>query len=263
MLHVCLDDSPTFSWIEMQEVSSTNDFLRHYQARTPLTLVTAEYQTHGRGQIGNTWESQKGENLLCSFLFTPPAKITPVESFTINKAVALAVRDACQEFLTEEVTVKWPNDIYVGDRKLSGMLIETVMTGNSITCVVAGIGINVNQCDWHFSKEADTHKHPTPVSLRMLCGKDILTRKVLEQLVGHLQGRLATYDVSDYESHLYHRVGFHPYCDRSGIFMARIAGIEPSGKIILETENGEQRIYAFKEVRNLVKSEMRIDEEMS
>lgn len=234
----------------MQEIDSTNNFLRRYQSSAPLTLVTAEYQTAGHGQAGNTWESATGANLLCSFKFTP-ADIQASDFFLVNQAVSLAVRDACQEFLHEDVTVKWPNDIYVGNRKLSGILIETEMSGSKITTAIAGIGINVNQAEWQFTSNA---AHPVPVSLSMLAGQGILVRNVLEQLVGHIQKRISQLSgnrdaiACDYISHLYRREGMHRYIDADGSFMARIIGIAPTGELTLETDNGTRRSYMFKEI---------------
>ena len=264
MLNVCLDDSPRFTWIEMREVDSTNTFLRAYSGRNAgeghLTVVTAEHQLKGRGQAGNTWESEDGRNLRCSFLFTPPESVSPSESFIINQAVALAARDACQEFLGDtgedegrKVEVKWPNDIYVNGRKIGGILIETEMTGTRVKRVIAGIGINVNQTEWQFASEP--LPHPTPTSLSLLAGGETLVRNVLEQLVGHLQRRLAQLARVEYEriredyiSHLYRREGVHRYKDENGEFEARIAGIEETGHLVLKDTEGEVRRYAFKEV---------------
>ncbi|MCF0184065.1 MAG: biotin--[acetyl-CoA-carboxylase] ligase [Bacteroidaceae bacterium] len=254
MLHICLDDSPRFRWIELREVDSTNNFLRTYRPPCPtaLTVVTAERQTAGRGQAGNTWESATGDNLLCSFLFAPPASIPPTESFVVNQVVALAVRDACAEF-AGDVEVKWPNDIYADDRKLAGILIETTMTASSVERVIAGIGINVNQTAWAF---ADSPlPHPTPTSLRMIGGGEVLVRNVLEQMVGHLQRRIGELERGDVESirndymlHLYRRSGTHRFADSQGEFEARIHAIEPSGHLVLERTDHSLSRYAFKEI---------------
>ncbi len=134
-----LDASPFFQMIELDEVNSTNSYLAGYRPPRPtdITLVTAEYQTAGRGQTGNSWESERSQNLLFSLLLHPHS-LPAAQMFVLSEAIALAIRGAIISFLNVksvrnrpsalDVTVKWPNDIYVNDCKIGGILIETPPT---------------------------------------------------------------------------------------------------------------------------------------
>lgn len=248
MPHICLDDSPRFTWIELDETDSTNSFLRGFAPRQTagLTLVTAEHQTAGRGQGGNTWESERGKNLLFSILHYPHG-VAAREVFILSQAVALAVADGVREATGIAPSVKWPNDIYAGHGKLAGILIETELAGRSVQRMIAGIGLNVGQTA--FLGDA-----PNPVSLSQLLGRELERRAVLEAVVGHLQRRLAQAERdpqslrSDYTARLYRGEGYHLYEDADGRFQAMIAGIEPDGHLLLKDTAGNVRRYAFKEV---------------
>ena len=185
-----LDNSPYFQMIELDEVVSTNTFLRSYRPLTPVpvTLVTAEYQTAGRGQASNTWESAPGENLLFSLQVRPSALLA-ANAFCLSEAIALSIRDAIAQFIPDEnVSVKWPNDIYVGDRKIAGILIENDFRGSIVERSIIGCGVDVNQQTFKFPYQdlqegKDTLSRPTPISLRQLLGHDTERRFVLEAII--------------------------------------------------------------------------------
>ena len=123
------------------------------------TLISADYQTTGRGQMGRDWHSAPGLNLCLSCILYPETNAQ--NQFAISMAVALAVRDTVADFINQErVKIKWPNDIYVGDKKIAGILIQTSIHGNVIIYCVAGIGLNVNETD--FPAEL-----PNPTSLKL------------------------------------------------------------------------------------------------
>ena len=147
--YYCLDDSPRFEMIELNEIDSTNNFLKSYRPLQPkeVTLVTAEFQTAGRGQIGNSWESESGENLLFSLLIHPQ-NIKASQQFLISQISALSAKEALEAF-TDGLSVKWPNDIYWHDKKIGGMLIENDLSGHTITNCIIGIGLNINQEKFH------------------------------------------------------------------------------------------------------------------
>ncbi|MDE6668417.1 MAG: biotin--[acetyl-CoA-carboxylase] ligase [Muribaculaceae bacterium] len=160
--------------ISLDEVSSTNTWLAQHAAELPhLTMVTAARQIAGRGQRGNSWESEPGANLTFSLLIRPedmPAR----SQFSISEATALAVTDLLATYgLT--ATVKWPNDIYVGDRKICGILIEHAVMGTSIMHSIIGVGLNVNQT--RFISDA-----PNPVSLLQLTVSDFSEQSELSEL---------------------------------------------------------------------------------
>ncbi len=290
-----LDSSPRFKMIELDETTSTNTFLATYRPPTTkdITLVTAEYQSGGRGQAGNSWESERGQNLLFSLLLHPTF-LPATHLFALSELIALSIRDAVAQVLTapssflpapassipasvgdHSVTVKWPNDVYVGDKKIAGILIENTLRGPFVDRCIIGCGVNVNQ--QRFLSDA-----PNPVSLRQLVGCDLERSFVLEYIIDAFARR---YDAitaslhrspltaslhslpltahpstlapapsvhSDYLAALYRRTGLHSYRDASGPFRAEIADVEPTGHLVLRDEAGHLRRYAFKEVEYLI-----------
>ena len=152
--------------IELESVPSTNTWAKeHAEELHHADIVLTHDQTAGRGQRGNSWEAEPGMNLTFS-LCLEPSSILPSEQFLLSEAVALGVADAVAQALgldtqQEEITVKWPNDIYAGNRKIAGILIEHSIRGNRIAKSIAGIGLNVNQR--LFRSDA-----PNPVSMHQL-----------------------------------------------------------------------------------------------
>ncbi|MBQ9285687.1 MAG: biotin--[Bacteroidaceae bacterium] len=267
-----LDNSPDFLMIELDEVSSTNTFLRDYRptSHTPITLVTAEHQTAGRGQTGNTWESERSSNLLFS-LQVKPASLPANHTFALSQAIALAIREAIASILNRQssitnpqssISVKWPNDIYVGDRKIAGILIENDFRGASVERSIIGCGVNINQADFKFPTILPPKANaPTPVSLLQITGQPTERSLVLSAIVEAFRRRYPAIESgsseaigalrADYLAALYRRTGFHPYRDANGTFMAEIADVEPSGCLILRDSEGRLRHYAFKQVAYL------------
>lgn len=250
--YYCLDDSPRFEMIELNEIDSTNNFLKSYRPLQPkeVTLVTAEFQTAGRGQIGNSWESESGENLLFSLLIHPQ-NIEASQQFLISQISALSAKEALEAF-TDGLSVKWPNDIYWHDKKIGGMLIENDLSGHTITNCIIGIGLNINQEKFHSPA-------PNPISLFQIIGKKIEKRFVLERFMKTFNTRISSLKIDggeqvkqDYIQALYRRNGMHPYADETGRFEARIVKIEPTGHIVLEKVDGSRHTYAFKEVKHLI-----------
>lgn len=243
-----LDDSPWFQWIELDEVDSTNNFLKHYRpaSRKDMVVASAEYQTAGRGQTGNIWESSRGENLLFSVLLHPQ-HLEARNQFILSQAISLAIAETLCHVVAD-VSIKWPNDIYIGNDKVAGILIENTIMGHEIEECVMGVGINVNQSI--FMSDA-----PNPTSLKLITGHEqeriFLLAHIVELLKSHVKS-IARGDVEGirnrYMEMLYRRNGVHRFKDDNGLFEASIAGVESSGHLLLITTTGEKRRYAFKEV---------------
>jgi len=238
-----------YSVIEIAETSSTNDYIRQLNAKESLaegTTVSAHFQLSGRGQVGNSWESEAGKNLLFSTLLFPTGiKIT--EQFILSQLVAVSLREALANYLAP-ITIKWPNDIYYGDKKLAGILIENDLCAADISLSIIGIGVNVNQS--RFYSDA-----PNPVSLRQLLGVEIDRRILLADYLTRLAAnyRLLKNGEADelrkrYHAALFRREGFYPFRDNAGLFPARIEEVDTSGYLHLVAESGERRKYFFKEV---------------
>lgn len=234
--------------IRLEECASTNSALAAIARESPhSTVVITRNQTAGRGQRGNSWEAAPGENLTFSLLLKGTG-VAPRDQFVISEAVALGIADALRRLMPEiEISVKWPNDIYAGDMKICGILIENTLTGNSITHSIAGIGINVNQTV--FTSDA-----PNPVSMAMLTGIRRDLDRVLALTLDSIDSRLTQPREelhADYMASLWRRAG-GAYRDAATgeEFFAVIADVAPSGHITLLDTNNRSRVYAFKEVQS-------------
>lgn len=251
--------------IDLPETGSTNSFLSTIAPEMPHgTVVMARAQTAGRGQRGNSWESSPGENITMSMLLRP-RHISPSAQFVISQAVSVGIVNVLRRYLPDhEVSVKWPNDIYVGDRKICGILIENVLSGSSIDYSIVGMGINVNQRE--FLSDA-----PNPVSLYQLLGQ----RLDIDTLVGEFADEILTlFAKADtiegagavvaetgetlaerYAGMQWRRDGYYPYHDniRDIDIMAAINSVAPTGHITLVTLEGDTYTYAFKEITALLR----------
>ena len=233
-------------------LSSTNDEAcgLHYKQGD---IIVAESQTAGRGQRGHTWESGKGKNLTLSAVLEPTF-LPPTEQFLLSEVIALAVADTLASY-SIKTKIKWTNDIYVGDKKIAGILIEHKLQGNAIGRTIAGIGLNINQTQF----SADL---PNPTSMATEQGIEFDRDEVLERLqkcimrrYGQLQnGERATLQ-SDYHTMLYRLDEGHRYALANGdTFIGTIRGVEPTGALKVEDENGKIGCYLFKEIEFLLKS---------
>lgn len=237
--------------ITIAETDSTNSELRRRaDVLDDMTLLRAESQTAGRGQRGNSWEAAAGENLTFSILHRPEG-IEAKEQFAISEAAALGVADYLQS-RGIEARVKWPNDIYVGDRKICGILIEHSIAGRNIDRTIAGVGINVNQTQF----ESDA---PNPESMARLTGRNYNLQEEAEVAGRYIEKRLIEASRpegrarlhGDYMSRLWRGEGIHAFRDPAADerYEGKILEIAPSGELtILNTRTGKPKTYLFKEV---------------
>lgn len=212
-----------------------------------FVLVTADFQTAGRGQRGTHWESAPEANLLFGIM-CHPSFLDADKQFLLSEVQALAVARALSDRI-DGISVKWPNDVYAGDRKICGMLLEHDLCGTHIATTITGVGLNVNQP--HFESDA-----PNPVSLFQLTGHtvdraalmiDIIER--FEHDYRRLQNGLSAKVHADYRSLLYRGKGLHRFAEPGQKpFYAAIDDVLPDGHMRLLDENGAIRQYAFKEV---------------
>lgn len=238
--------------IHLEEVDSTNRFLHDYTpaADEEMTVVTARYQSAGRGQGSNKWESSAGDNLLLSIL-VHPFRMPLTRQFLLSEAGALALKEALDNY-TDGISVKWPNDIYWRDRKISGTLIETRVNGGRMKDFIFGSGININQRE--FRSDA-----PNPVSLRQIIGHETPVEEVFGRVLTAFtkyNGMIVNgeYDAvaALYHEVLYRRHGFHAYRDQDGDFDGALVEVEDDGHLILRDRTGVLRSYAFKEVEYII-----------
>lgn len=201
--------------------------------------LRAVTQTAGRGQRGNSWEAEPGMNVTLSLMLRP-ANVRAADQFAISEAVALGVADLLDGLGVDGVAVKWPNDVYVGNGKIAGVLIENSLTpAGMLVRSIAGIGLNVNQTVF-------VSPAPNPVSLKQITGQTYDVGHVAERMVGCILRRLergGNHD--DYRARLWRGKGVWPWTGADGSrFSAAINDVLPSGHLVL---NG--KAYAFKEVR--------------
>lgn len=248
-----------FPLIRLEETDSTNhylDALCRQEAERPAeyTTVTAEFQTAGKGQRGNSWESERGRNLLFSYVLYPTF-LEARQQFVLSQIASLAVKEEL-DMWTDGVSIKWPNDVYRGDHKICGMLLENDLSGHAIGRNIAGIGVNINQ-------EVFRSDAPNPVSLKQITGREhdraAILEGILQRVYGYYEqlrrdtdGSFLTGLSERYAAALYRREGFHPYRDAGGDFRARLVGVEPDGRFVLKDEAGRVRKYLFKEVQYIL-----------
>lgn len=234
--------------IRLEEIDSTNRYLKDYREEgdEEMIVAVADYQTAGKGQGTHTWESEKGKNLLFS-IKVYPHWIPVRRQFVLSMAGALAVKDALDSY-AEHITLKWPNDVYWNDQKISGTLIENTIDSKGIKSCVFGIGLNVNQLVFHSDA-------PNPVSLAQILGHEVDRDEVLKKILDGFEKyyellRRADYmDVSGiYHLSLYRRKGFHLYRDANGEFEGAFVEVEDDGHLILHDRQGRIRSYSFGEI---------------
>lgn len=235
------------------ETDSTNRWLHdNIDCCTHGFVVDADFQTAGKGQAANKWESAKGENLLFSLLLEP-TKIPAQSQFMLSEIVAIGIADTMRQLLECDICIKWPNDIYADDKKLCGILIETVLNGRQMTKAIVGIGLNVNQTT--FVSDA-----PNPISMRQISGKTFDRDMVLRQLTTRILDYYTQFDMAQsavwqqrYSAALYRRTGTHLFRLPDGkTFYADIECVEPTGHLVLRDENGILHTFAFKQVQFVV-----------
>lgn len=232
------------------ETTSTNDLARE-ERYGHGDVICAERQTAGRGQRGHTWTSPEGVNLLFSVVLCPTF-LPAGEQFLLSQAVALALVDTLGT-CGIDARIKWTNDIYVGDKKLVGILIEHSYSGPTLARTIAGIGINVNQ-------RAFNPALPNPVSMAVASGRTFDRREVLESFYACCMGR---YDQlvrgekaalqEEYRKRMYRLGKTHPYRRPDGTLVeAVLEGVRPSGELILRHADGTRHAYLFREIEFVI-----------
>ena len=236
--------------IRLEETDSTNRYLKQLvreERPEEGSLVIADYQTEGRGQMGNSWYSGRGDNLLFSLLIYP-RQLPANESFILSRVTSLALKNLLDSF-TDDIRIKWPNDIYWKDKKIAGILIENDIQGKEIDNTVIGIGLNVNQQIFPVDLA-------NPVSLRQITGIQHNREHLLELfmrefflLYRDLQEGLKMDIEDEYMLDLYRVNDYYWFEDSKGRFKAKIETVLSSGHLVLRTlDSDEERRYAFKEV---------------
>lgn len=231
-----------YIYVEATESTNTfaSDLIRSGEIREG-TIIHAGFQSAGRGQKGNRWDSENGKNLLFSIILYP-STVKADEQFIISMVISLGILD----FLKIHIPagkIKWPNDIYAADDKIAGILIENSVFENTIRNSVAGIGLNINQTNF-------PEHIPNPVSLKMLTGREYDLTSCLKELSAHLDRRykqLIAGEISrirdEYISSLYRLDEWHEFSTSTGKFSGRIVNVDNFGRLIIEA--GDKKIFRF------------------
>lgn len=235
-----------------KSVTSTNDYMLEQINAGFIslegTVITALEQTHGKGLDKNVWESEPGKNLTFSVLLKS-VFLKAEQQFYLNKAISLAVFDFVKRIVTEEpVKIKWPNDIYIGDRKVAGILFNNTISGSRFLYSVVGIGININQ-------EKFSGTAANPVSLIHWTGKTLDRDKCLEEILRCLEARYRELSRgnlfqinSDYISSLYRLNEIHFFRYKNEIVPAKITGLSDFGHLQLTVDGNGKIECDLKEI---------------
>lgn len=240
--------------IHLTETGSTNSYaialLRETKPDEGSVIIT-DHQTLGKGTDTNTWESEKGKNLTFSLILYPTFNAT--QQFSLNKAISVGICNFLRSELNQnDVTIKWPNDIYIADKKVCGILIQNSVMGNKLNYMVVGIGINVNQTN--FKSNA-----PNPVSMKMTSGKTYDLNEILEKLLSFIYEKYDNLNSgsgkqieNEYHKALYRLNEWHEFIVNGVKTYARITGTNTFGQLFLETESKELLTCDLSEVKFII-----------
>ncbi|WP_229704626.1 biotin--[acetyl-CoA-carboxylase] ligase [Mucilaginibacter phyllosphaerae] len=241
--------------VTLKEVDSTNTFLKNILSNSkPVpegTVIMAEHQFAGRGQRQNTWYAEPGKNLTFSILLNPTF-LSAQQQFDLTRAVSMGVYDALYPLLRDSLKIKWPNDIYYGNNKLGGMLIENVLQGSQIRHSVIGIGININQVNFDESAINAT-------SVKKILQRDYELKNILAEICNHteayylhLKAGRGAFVRNMYLSRLYRLNEWHKFLSNGEKFEGRIINVKENGLLVVEQNDGEH-LYNLKEIEFLNK----------
>ena len=229
------------------ECHSTNSLaLELCQQSCPVegTLVITNRQTSGRGQRGNSWESESGSNLTFSYILKPTF-LAIKDQFLLSIVTSLAIHDYLKETFRISIHIKWPNDILINGLKICGILIENQLMGDQFSDVVVGIGLNINQRDFHSR---------TATSLSRETGKVYDLQEILEGLLSFLearyfqlrQGKVQQLQ-NDYLKGLYRVNETHTFTSAGQQFEGEILGVDSYGKLRVKIQ-GHEKTFGVKEI---------------
>jgi BirA family transcriptional regulator, biotin operon repressor / biotin---[acetyl-CoA-carboxylase] ligase len=232
-----------------KDLSSTNShasLLLKNNRLTEGTIIYTNYQSAGKGYAGNIWESEDGKNLLMSIVLYP-SFIKPSDQFCISMSISLGICDFIRRFIPD-CSIKWPNDIYINNDKIAGILIENTIIADHIEYSIVGIGLNVNQIKFISSAS-------NPVSLRQITSKTYDLQSCLAELTKDLDirykqliaGKIESVN-KEYITNLYRLNEWSRFRDANGEFTGRILALGDYGTLLIENEDKKIRGYAFKEV---------------
>jgi BirA family biotin operon repressor/biotin-[acetyl-CoA-carboxylase] ligase len=238
--------------IKLDAIDSTNEFLKGLSSNQPIenfTVVTAETQTKGKGQMGAVWVSESSKNLIMSILIND-FLVDSGRIFDVNIATAVAVIQALELYNIPELSIKWPNDIMSYNKKIGGILIENSIKSNGTIISIVGLGLNVNQMDFE--------NLPKASSLAAICNTSFDKEEILLTIVEKLEQNIQTWSQNsdslweDYICKLFKKGIPMPFSDgNQQHFMGIIQGVSSIGKLQILLEDDSIPEFDIKEVQML------------
>ena len=233
-------------------IDSTNNFAFELCKKAKVkegSVYITDDQYAGRGHYQNHWESEKGKNLTVS-LVIHPGFIEPSQQFLITQFISLAITDFLKTIVNKnDVKIKWPNDIYIKDSKVCGILIQNSIVGNKTDYSIVGIGLNVNQKEFYSDA-------PNPISIINCINEESDLEKLLNSLLGFIGDRYKKLNnkselpaiESEYLMNLYRYNKTSDFIDENGFFAGKIVGIGEYGRLIISSGSSIVKQYNFKEI---------------
>jgi len=239
------------SFIELLQVDSTNNYataLAHAGLAQHGVVVFSHEQTKGKGQRNKQWLARKGENITLSIVLQPN-HLSLSQSFLLSMCFALGVRELFKQYAGDKTKIKWPNDIFWGDRKAGGILIENIIAGRQWRYAIVGIGLNINQCIF----DGNTFK---ATSLKQITSKEFDVMAIAKEMCNLLEGYYKKMKespsaiVHDYHQHLYKCNEWVRLKKGNKIFEALIKGVSTTGQLI--AEHGTEELFDVGEVEWII-----------
>lgn len=241
-----------FNKLYVDQVDSTNleamRLIREVAVTIPAVIVAGE-QLSGRGHGNSSWESEAKKNL-CLSLIIKPEFIKASEQFLLTKITSLAVMKLVSKYIpAESIRIKWPNDLYAGDKKMAGMLIQNVVKGHLLDHCIIGVGLNVNQQT--FVSDA-----PNPVSIIHYHAEELNLESLLDEFL-HIfsyyydaaHSKMMQQRLHDaYLKALYRYNEWSDFEKEGSVFRGLITDVDPFGQLLVQLKDGSQRKYGFKEI---------------
>ena len=239
----------SFDYIHLKEVDSTNDFALNYITKTNPKdgfCIFTDYQTAGKGQYGRQWESAPGQNLLCSIIIKP-SNLSIDRLFELHIISSLAILKTLNELSLKDITIKWPNDIYIGNNKIAGILIQNVIRGTKILFSIIGIGININQT--HFNIDANVSsvkiEKGNPFDLNIIL---INLHKNLMTYYNDIKNTTSENQLKEYNHHLFNKNNEIQFKTKMDDFrIGKLLEVNKMGQLIINTLD-RQHFFDFGEV---------------
>lgn len=236
--------------VKLSATDSTNTYLKQLsvaQCIDDFTVVIADKQTLGRGQMGAVWDSESSKNVTCS-VYKRFSTLNLECNFYISMVTSLAILKTLNSFLVPRVSIKWPNDILSVEKKICGVLIENLITKQNIKASIIGIGLNVNQTKFD--------NLPKASSLKLILGNDFNLDQVVVTLVNNLklyflllEERKYAAIKAEYEAHLFRKDKPSTFKNSNGImFSGFIKGVSDSGQLIVLLEDDIIKFFNLKEI---------------